>query len=764
MIRFVGATVDEVLAVGGCLRLLGCGLSLISLRSRVGGSGRSLVGGGLSGLGRIIRLNSRIRGVGSGLVGHSHPSTAIPALRRVRTVRGVNPQGRSLAHRRGRCRALDKHVGLAVRHASGGSGSGIRLPRGGGRVGGGLCRTIGGGLGLSRHARRIGSGGLGIGRIRLGGGSVGFGGFRGFVGGVGQRLRIACGLLRAFGGGLGGIGRILGLTGGRGSALRGGIGRIGGILRGLRRTSGRVSRALRVFRGGSGILGGLLGVGGLRGIVRDVGLRLSDFVGIALHVGIAHVVPRGAIPDKRLNHAISERHEHGGAVVGCSLPVRVEVGQHGRRIILLTLPASPILLRLEPQVADDQIVLRLVRPTKSVILRVGFGIRLRRRFLGLADLAIRGGQVAFGLGNVLLRLRQIGLGLGKRFGRRVKTSLVGLDVLLGLRQLVGVVLQRGVGRADRRLIGLDVGLGRFKLFRRGGLRLLIRRNVLLRLRQLRRIILQSRLIISQIFLNLFDLIRRDSRSHGHSGDGRPGGAIARMVHRAERIGVLRAAREAGHKIIALTGLRGGNYPHSSRIDTLADLDVVEVGFHRRAGGGLAIPVDGHHAQFRGKHRLRRHGARGHVGFDGGHDDARPFAELVGIRWHGAYPDLDLSAAVKVAEAQLRLVRRSGRMPRRTVHVLAPLDGIIADLNGRVIGRFGHCGPHGGGQAVGETVRADVGVGLHDQTLRSLRHAMVTVGRGGRAALATGQRGTTSDALDFLRLTHGSVIFDVVQGD
>ena len=175
MIRFVGATVDEVLAVGGCLRLLGCGLSLISLRSRVGGSGRSLVGGGLSGLGRIIRLDGGVRRIGRGLVGHSNPSRPIPPFRRVRAIRGVNPQGRSLAHRRGRCRGLDQHVGLAVSHASCGCGSGIGLLRCIGRIGCGLGRTIGGGLGLSRHARRIGSGGLGIGRVGLSGGSVRFG-------------------------------------------------------------------------------------------------------------------------------------------------------------------------------------------------------------------------------------------------------------------------------------------------------------------------------------------------------------------------------------------------------------------------------------------------------------------------------------------------------------------------------------------------------------------------------------------------------------
>ena len=318
MRRFVGATVNQILAISSGLRLLRCGLSLIRLRRGISGSGRGLVSGGLSGFGCIIRLDGGVRGVGRGLVGHSHPSRPIPPFRRVRAIRGVNPQGRSLAHRRGRRRALDKHVGLAVRHASGGSGSRIRLLGGIGRIGGGLCRTVSRGLGLSRHARRIGSGGLGIGRIRLSGGSVrlsrsrvGLGGLGGLIGGVSQCLRIASGLLRAFGCGLGGIGRVLGLTGGGGSALRGGLGGIGGILRGLRRTSGRVSRALRVFRGGSGILSSLPRVGGLRGVIRDVGLRLSDFVSIALHVGIAHVIPLSAIPHQRVNHAIGQWDEHG---------------------------------------------------------------------------------------------------------------------------------------------------------------------------------------------------------------------------------------------------------------------------------------------------------------------------------------------------------------------------------------------------------------------------------------------------------------------
>ena len=323
MIRLVGATVDQILAIRGGLRLFRGGLSLIRLRRGISGSNIGLVCRILRGLRSRIGLDGGVRGVGRGLIGHSHPSTTIPPFRRVRTIRGVNPEGRSLAHRRIRRRALDQHVGLAVRHASGGSCCGIGLLGCIGRIGGGLGRAIGGGLGLSRHARRIGSSGLGIGRVRLG--SIGRS-----VGGVSQRLRIASGLLRRFGCGLCGIGGILGLTGGRGRTFRSSSSSIGGVLSGLRCTIGRVSRALRVFRCGSGILSSLLRVGGLRGVIRDVGLRLSDFVGIALHVGIAEMVPCRAIPDKRVNHAIRQWHKHAGRGVRRALPVRVEVSQEAR--------------------------------------------------------------------------------------------------------------------------------------------------------------------------------------------------------------------------------------------------------------------------------------------------------------------------------------------------------------------------------------------------------------------------------------------------
>ena len=134
--------------------------------------------------------------------------------------------------------------------------------------------------------------------------------------------------------------------------------------------------------------------------------------------------------------------------------------------------------------------------------------------------------------------------------------------------------ERLIRRIKIRLVGLDVLLG---------------------LRQLRRIILQRRLIVSQILLNLLDLIRRDGGSHGHRSDGGPVGAIARMIDRTKRIGVLGTGCQTGNKVIALTGLRGADDGHAGRVSTLADLNMVEVRLHLRAGSGLAVPVDGDHA-------------------------------------------------------------------------------------------------------------------------------------------------------------------------
>ena len=236
-----------------------------------------------------------------------------------------------------------------------------------------------------------------------------------------------------------------------------------------------------------------------------------------------------------------------------------------------------------------------------------------------------------------------------------------------------------------------------------------------------------------------------------------------MVDRTQGVGVLGARRQSGDDVVALPGLGGADDGHAGRIDALADLNMVEVRFHRRATACLAIPVDGHHAKLGRQYRLRRYGAWRHVRFDGGHDSFRPFAELVRIRRHGPDAHLDLRAAIQSAETKLRLISRAGRMPRRTIHVPAPLNGVIADLDGGVIRGLCDSAPRCCGQTVGVPVRPDICVCLHHKPKRSLRHAMVTV-RGGRAALATGQRGTTGDALDLLRLTHRSVILDVIQRD
>ena len=80
--------------------------------------------------------------------------------------------------------------------------------------------------------------------------------------------------------------------------------------------------------------------------------------------------------------------------------------------------------------------------------------------------------------------------MSERLIRRIKIRLVGLNVLLSLSNLGGIVLQRGVGRVDGRLISLDISLRRLKLLRRGSLRPLIRRDVLLSLSNLGGIVLQ----------------------------------------------------------------------------------------------------------------------------------------------------------------------------------------------------------------------------------------------------------------------------------
>ena len=187
-----------------------------------------------------------------------------------------------------------------------------------------MGRTVSRGLGLRCHARSIRGSGLGVGRVGLGRSRVGLGRIGRSIGGVRQRLGVASGLLGAFGGGLRGVGGALRLTCGRGGTLRGSGSSIGGILRCLRRTIGRISRALRVFRCGSGILGSFAGIRGLSGI-RDIRLRLGNFVRVLLDIGIAKMVPRGAIPDKRIDHAVGEQHEHGRRIIRSPEPVRVKV-------------------------------------------------------------------------------------------------------------------------------------------------------------------------------------------------------------------------------------------------------------------------------------------------------------------------------------------------------------------------------------------------------------------------------------------------------
>ena len=222
-----------------------------------------------------------------------------------------------------------------------------------------------------------------------------------------------------------------------------------------------------------------------------------------------------------------------------------------------------------------------------MVLRVGFGIRLSRRLLSLRDLTIRRGQVGFRLRDVLPGLRQVGLRLCERPVCRVEIRLVGLDVLPCLIQLRSVVPQRGVGRADGRLVRPDIslrglkilrrgrlsslirgdilpcliqlrsvvpqrGVGRadgrlvrpdislrgLKILRRGRLSSLIRGDILPCLIQLRGIIPQRRPVVGKLLLYPLDLIGRHGGRHRDRGDGRPVGLIASMVHGPQRIRVL----------------------------------------------------------------------------------------------------------------------------------------------------------------------------------------------------------------------------------
>ena len=424
------------------------------------------------------------------------------------------------------------------------------------------------------------------------------------------------------------------------------------------------------------------------------------------------MIPIRAIPDKRIDYAVGQRHEHGRRIVRRSLPVRVEVGKHRRRIILLTLPASPILLRLEPQVPDDKIVLRLVGTTKRMILAVGFGIRLSRRLLRLADLAIRGGQVALGLRDILPGLRQVGLRLRERLIRRVEIRLVGLDVLLGLRQL-------------------------------------------------RRIILQRRLIVSQILLDSFDLFRRDRGSHGDSGDCRPVGTVARMIDSTESVCVRRASRQTGNHIIADTGRDGRDLPENTISQTFAENIPIPVDGHGPAISGFPIPSNRNHAQLGRENRLGWDRRRCRVLGDSQREHAGPFAHLVGIRWNGTHSDKNLNTAIQIRPRQRMLSGRASGMPLMPSLVHTIFDRIRRDVHGGAISRQRHIIPTGRNHTTRIPVHIDIRVGIGRQILRSLRHAMVLFRSRNRTGRST-KMSAPGNAVHTLRQTNRGIIILVVQ--
>ena len=214
-----------------------------------------------------------------------------------------------------------------------------------------------------------------------------------------------------------------------------------------------------------------------------------------------------------------------------------------------------------------------------MVLRMGFGIRLRRRLLRLRNLTVRRGQVALGLRNILPSLRQVGLRLSERLGRRVEIRLVGLDVLLGLRQL-------------------------------------------------RRIVLQRRLIVSQILLNLLDLIRRDGGSHGHSGNRRPVRLIARMIDSTKRISMRRASRQTSNHIIADTGRDGRDLLETAISQTFAENIPIPINRHRTTISGFPIPSNRNHAQLGRKNRLGWDRRRRRILGDGQREYTGPFAHLI----------------------------------------------------------------------------------------------------------------------------------------
>ena len=117
----------------------------------------------------------------------------------------------------------------------------------------------------------------------------------------------------------------------------------------------------------------LFGGHGIHGeMLRRHRARREDVVGHEIEQREARAIPR-----QDFDHAVGQWHEHGRRIVRSPLPVRVEVGKHGRRIILLAFPPRPILLRPPPHVPRLQAIMRrLVGTTVDQILPVRRGLRL----------------------------------------------------------------------------------------------------------------------------------------------------------------------------------------------------------------------------------------------------------------------------------------------------------------------------------------------------------------------------------------------------
>ena len=94
-----------------------------------------------------------------------------------------------------------------------------------------------------------------------------------------------------------------------------------------------------------------------------------------------------AIPRQHLDDTIGERHQNARRIIRRAGPVRVEVGKHGRRIVLLALPPRPIFLGAPPHVAGLQPIMRgFVGAAVDQILAVSGGLSLFRGGLCLIRL------------------------------------------------------------------------------------------------------------------------------------------------------------------------------------------------------------------------------------------------------------------------------------------------------------------------------------------------------------------------------------------